>query len=101
MQCPLFANQQALKNCCSGTSYTSSRHSHSLTCIAEQSSWVQRQFAEAMAVQADGQIAAVGSDAQLLPLQQTTTAVQNMAGAFVMPVSTAYIIYCFHCFEQS
>ena len=52
-----------------------------------------------MAVQADGHIAAVGTDTTILPLQQSTTIVQNMAGAFVMPVSLAHIMCHLQCSE--
>jgi len=43
--------------------------------------------AHACAVQANGQIAAVGGSAEMLLLQQQVTTVTDLQGAFVMPVS--------------
>lgn len=47
---------------------------------------MQVPFAEALAVHTNGQIAAVGSSAEMLPLQQHATTVIDLQGAFVMPV---------------
>lgn len=43
--------------------------------------------AHACAVQANGQISAVGDSAEMLLLQQQATTVTDLQGAFMMPVS--------------
>ena len=47
----------------------------------------QEPAAEALAVQADGRIAAVGCNNDILSLQQSTTQLKDLHGAFVIPVS--------------
>lgn len=47
---------------------------------------MQVPFAEALVVHSNGQIAAVGSSAEMLSLQQHATTVTDLQGAFVMPV---------------
>ena len=64
---------------------------------------MQRPRAEALAVHANGRIAAVGANSALLPLQQPATIVQDMAGAFVMPVriSKVEVVYVVDCFSSA
>lgn len=47
---------------------------------------MQVPFASALAVQSNGQIAAVGSTEKVLKLQQAATNVADLGGAFVLPV---------------
>ena len=49
--------------------------------------------AEALAIQADGHLAAVGGNAHVLQLQQSATQVTDYHGAFVMPVSLQYMTH--------
>ena len=58
---------------------------------------LQTSFSEAMAVQSNGSVVAVGSSAEVMLLQQPATQVMNLQGAFVMPAShfnTATLLHC-------
>ena len=57
---------------------------------------LQVPFSEALAVQSNGSIVAVGSSTEVMLLQQPATQVTNLQGAFVMPAST-FILYLLHC----
>lgn len=48
---------------------------------------VQAPWAEAIAVDAQGQLTAVGSSASILRAAEEGTVLHNLAGAFVTPVS--------------
>ena len=56
---------------------------------------LQVSSAEALAVQSNGSIVAVGSSAEVLMLQQPATQVTNLQGAFVMPASSFDTMYCY------
>ena len=56
---------------------------HATSCVIE----MQVPEARACAVQANGQVAAVGGSAEMLLLQQQATTVTDLQGAFMMPVS--------------
>ena len=61
---------------------------------------LQVSSAEALAVQSNGSIVAVGSSAEVLLLQQPATQVTNLQGAFVMPASPFHTMYCYTASQQ-